>query len=188
MECSHPAGTENDLRGGIASACRVGSEILHPKVNRTAARQGRKLMQQFDYDEVLDLILAKDDRYPREAYHFVREGLDYTQHKMTRMSGVTEPQHVSGQELTDGMRQFALETYGPMAKMLLNEWGILGTTDFGEIVFNLVENNLLAKTEKDTREDFAGGFDFEEAFTAPYEPLAEPKKKSAKSPKAKRSK
>ena len=63
--------------------------------------------------------------------------------------------------------------------------GILGTTDFGEIVFNLVENNLLAKTEKDTREDFAGGFDFEEAFTAPYEPLAEPKKKSAKSPKAK---
>ena len=145
-------------------------------------------MQQFDYDEVLDLILAKDDRYPREAYHFVREGLDYTQNKMSRMSGATEPQHVSGQELTDGMRQFALEAYGPMAKMLLNEWGILGTTDFGEIVFNLVENNLLAKTEKDTREDFAGGFDFEEAFPAPYEPLAEPKKKSAKSPKAKRSK
>ncbi|MBT7026836.1 MAG: hypothetical protein HN969_04640, partial [Verrucomicrobia bacterium] len=107
-------------------------------------------MQKFDYDEVLDLILAKDDRYLREAYHFVREGLDYTQNKMTRMSGATEPQHVSGQELTDGMRQFALETYGPMAKMLLNEWGILGTTDFGEIVFNLVENNLLAKTEKDT--------------------------------------
>ena len=145
-------------------------------------------MQKFDYDEVLDLILAKDDRYLREAYHFVREGLDYTQNKMSRMSGATEPQHVSGQELTDGMRQFALETYGPMAKMLLNEWGILGTTDFGEIVFNLVENNLLAKTEKDTREDFVGGFDFEEAFTAPYEPLAEPKKKSAKSPKAKRSK
>ena len=86
------------------------------------------------------------------------------------------------------MRQFALETYGPMAKMLLNEWGIHGTTDFGEIVFNLVENNLLAKTDKDTREDFTGGFDFDEAFTAPYQPLAKPKKKSAKPPKAKRSK
>ena len=101
-------------------------------------------MQQFDYDEVLDLLLAKDDRYPRAAYHFVREGLDYTQHKMSKMSGAKEPRHVSGQELTDGMRQFALETYGPMAKMLLNEWGIHGTTDFGEIVFNLVENKAEA--------------------------------------------
>ena len=145
-------------------------------------------MQQFDYDEVLDLILAKDDRYPREAYHFVREGLDYTQHSIAKMSGAKEPRHVSGQELTDGMRQFALETYGPMARMLLNEWGIHSTTDFGEIVFNLVENNLLAKTDKDTREDFAGGFDFDEAFTVPYLPSAKPEKKSTKSSRAKRSK
>jgi len=85
------------------------------------------------------------------------------------------------------MRQYALETYGPMAKLLLNEWGIRVTEDFGEIVFNLVENNLLAKTEKDTREDFADGYDFDEAFTAPYEPKARPKKKN-KLPKDKRSK
>ena len=145
-------------------------------------------MQQFDYDEVLDLILSRDRRYTREAYHFVREGLDFTQHKMARMSGAKDLRHVSGQELTDGMRQYALETYGPMAKLLLNEWGIHSTDDFGEIVFNLVENNLLAKTEKDTREDFAGGFDFGEAFTAPFQPLAKPEKKPARSPKAKRSK
>ena len=144
-------------------------------------------MQQFDYDEVLDLILSRDKRYTREAYHFVREGLDFTQHKMARMSGAKDPRHVSGQELTDGMRQYALETYGPMAKLLLNEWGIHSTEDFGEIVFNLVENNLLAKTENDTREDFAGGYDFDEAFTAQYEPKARPKKKP-QSPKAKRSK
>ena len=145
-------------------------------------------MQQFDYDEVLDLILSRDRRYTREAYHFVREGLDFTQHKMARMSGAKDPRHVSGQELTDGMRQYALETYGPMAKLLLNEWGIHSTEDFGEIVFNLVENNLLAKTEKDTREDFAGGFDFGEAFTAPFQPMAKPEKKPARSPKAKRAK
>ncbi len=149
-------------------------------------------MQQFDYDEVLDLVLSRDKRYTREAYHFVREGLDFTQHKMARMSGAKDPRHVSGQELTDGMRQYALETYGPMAKLLLNEWGIDSTEDFGEIVFNLVENNLLAKTEKDTREDFAGGYDFDEAFTAPYEPKVRPEKKNKlpknKSPKDKRSK
>ncbi|MAE31594.1 MAG: hypothetical protein CMO43_08420 [Verrucomicrobiales bacterium] len=143
-------------------------------------------MQQFDYNEVLEIILAKDSRYPREAYQFVREGLDYTQHKMARMSGAKEPRHVTGRELTDGMRQYALETYGPMAGLLLDEWGIRSTEDFGEIVFNLVENNLLAKTEKDTRDDFAGGYDFEEAFTAPFQPKAKRGKKPAK--RAKRAK
>ena len=143
-------------------------------------------MQQFDYNEVLEIILAKDSRYPREAYQFVREGLDYTQHKMARMSGAKEPRHVTGRELTDGMRQYALETYGPMAGLLLDEWGIRSTEDFGEIVFNLVENNLLAKTEKDTRDVFAGGYDFEEAFTAPFQPKAKRGKKPAK--RAKRAK
>ena len=145
-------------------------------------------MQQFDYDEVLDLLLAKDDRYPRAAYHFVREGLDYTQHKMAKMSGAKEPGHVSGQELSDGMRQFALESYGPMAKMLLNEWGIHPTPEVGEIDLSLVENNVLSKTDNDTREDFTVGVDNDEAFTAPYLPLAKPTKKSSPSPKAKRSK
>tara|TARA_Y100001934_G_scaffold227258_1_gene272957 strand:- start:829 stop:1266 length:438 start_codon:yes stop_codon:yes gene_type:complete len=145
-------------------------------------------MQQFDYNEVLETILAKDSRYPLEAYQFVREGLDYTQHKMARMTGAKEPRHVTGRELTDGMRQYALETYGPMAGLLLDEWGIRSTEDFGEIVFNLVENNLLAKTEKDTRDDFAGGYDFEEAFTAPFQPLAKQEKKPAKPSKTKKTK
>ena len=74
----------------------------------------------------------------------------------------------------------------PLTLTVFDHWGIRETRDFGEIVFNLVENNLLAKTEKDTREDFAAGFDFDDAFTAPYLPVAKPEKKSTKSPKAKR--
>ena len=127
-------------------------------------------MQAFDYDEVLDLILAKDDRYHRDAYYFVREGLDFTQQKLTKAAGAKDPRHVSGRELMDGMRRYALENYGPMTKTLLNEWGVNSTEDFGEIVFNLVENNLLAKTEEDSREDFGDGFDFDEAFIAPFQP------------------
>ena len=53
-------------------------------------------MQAFDYDEVLDMILAKDDRYHRDAYYFVREGLDFTQQKLTKAAGAKEPRHVSG--------------------------------------------------------------------------------------------
>ena len=142
-------------------------------------------MQQFDYNEMLETIIAKDERYPREAYHFVREGLDFTQNKMSRMSGTKGPRHVTGRELTDGLRQYALEAYGPMARLLLSEWGIRKTEDFGEIVFNLVENNLLAKTDSDSRDDFAGGFDFEEVFTLPFESKVKSTKKSAGFPNTK---
>ena len=125
-------------------------------------------MQPFDYNEILDQILEKDDRYHRDAYYFIREGLDYTQHKLSQEAKGKESRHISGQELTNGLRQYAFDNFGPMTKALLNEWGIKSTEDFGEIVFNLVENNLLAKTENDSREDFANGFDFDEAFVEPF--------------------
>ena len=131
-------------------------------------------MQPFDYNEILDQILDKDDRYHRDAYFFIREGLDYTQHKLAKESNSSEPCHISGQELTNGLRQYAIDNYGPMSKTLLNEWGVYSTEDFGEIVFNLVENNLLAKTENDSRADFANGFDFNEAFVVPYQVAINP--------------
>ena len=131
-------------------------------------------MQPFDYNEILDQILEKDDRYHRDAYYFIREGLDYTQHKLSQEAEGKESRHISGQELTNGLRQYAFDNFGPMTKALLNEWGIKSTEDFGEIVFNLVENNLLAKTENDSREDFANGFDFDEAFVEPFKVLSKP--------------
>ena len=129
-------------------------------------------MQPFDYNEILDQILEKDDRYHRDAYYFIREGLDYTQHKLAKEAEGKESRHISGQELTNGLRQYAIDNFGPMTKALLNEWGVNSTEDFGEIVFNLVENNLLAKTENDSREDFSNGFDFDEAFVDPYKVLS----------------
>ena len=125
------------------------------------------------YDEVLDTILANDSRFHRDAYHFVREGLDYTQQSISKQEEGTV-RHISGQELLGGMRAHALEQYGPMALMVLNEWGLTRGEDFGEIVFNMVEHELLAKTEDDTRTDFAGGYTFAEAFRQPFLPPAAP--------------
>lgn len=132
------------------------------------------------YDEVLEGIIAEDPRYHRDAYHFVREGLDYTQQSISKQEEGTV-RHISGQELLGGMRAHALEQYGPMALMVLGEWGIRCCEDFGEIVFNMVEHELLAKTEEDTRDDFKGGFDFEEAFRKPFLPpvTEEPKSDSS---------
>jgi uncharacterized repeat protein (TIGR04138 family) len=136
-------------------------------------------MQAVNFDEELEKILQKDPRYRAEAYHFLREALDFTQHQIGKPKK-DEIRHVSGQQLLDGIRQYALQQYGPMALMLLNEWGVHRGEDFGEIVFNMVESRLLAKTDKDSREDFKGGYDFDEAFRLPFKascrvPVPEPK-------------
>jgi uncharacterized repeat protein (TIGR04138 family) len=126
-------------------------------------------MQEINFDEAVEQILARDSRYTREAYLFVREALDYTQRlvgKETRGA----IRHVSGQELLDGIRQFALNQFGPMAVTVFEEWGVHNCRDFGEIVFNMVETSLLAKTEKDTRDDFQNGYDFTEVFRKPFRP------------------
>ncbi|MFO1500412.1 MAG: Minf_1886 family protein [Verrucomicrobiota bacterium] len=126
-------------------------------------------MQPLNFDEVLQRILSQDTRYPRDAYLFLREALDFTQRQLTEGKR-NEPRHVSGRELLGGLRAYALAQFGPMAKTVLNEWGITKCQDFGEIVFNMVDQGLLSKTENDSRQDFKDGFDFEDAFCAPFRP------------------
>ena len=115
-------------------------------------------------DDLLAPILEADKRYTAEAYLFVREGLDHTVRRLEK------PRHVSGQELLEGIREYALQEFGPVAKRVLSEWGIRECLDFGHIVFNLVNHGLLGKTAEDSIEDFTGGYDFAEAFLAPFRP------------------
>ena len=126
-------------------------------------------MQEVNFDEALDQILAKDERFHRDAYLFMREALDFTQ-KLIGTKNQGKVRHVSGQELLDGLRQYALAQFGPMTVTVFEEWGIRNCKDFGEIVFNMVEIGLLAKTEKDTRDDFQNGYDFTDAFRKPFWP------------------
>jgi uncharacterized repeat protein (TIGR04138 family) len=118
-------------------------------------------------------LLRKDRRYPLDAYAFVFEALSYAQsvlkmgtEKPPKPGGEEdEPErHVTGQELCEAIRRFALEQYGYMAKTVLNNWGIRRTGDFGEIVFNLITVGQMRKTKSDRREDFDDVYDFDEAF------------------------
>ena len=126
-------------------------------------------MQAVNFEELLEPILAKDPRYHRDAYLFLREALDHTQKNVGRPKK-GEIRHVSGQELLSGIRDCALQQFGPMTLTVLEEWGIKRCEDFGEIVFNMVESGLLAKTDKDSRDDFKPGYDFHEAFRKPFLP------------------
>ncbi len=126
-------------------------------------------MEKINFAERIEEIVRVDPRYERDAYQFVREGLDYTL-KLMKKQGARAHHHVTGQELLEGLRQYSLQQYGPMAKTVLNYWGVNQCEDFAEIVFNMVERGILGKTEQDSRDDFKGGYDFDEAFVKPYLP------------------
>jgi uncharacterized repeat protein (TIGR04138 family) len=126
-------------------------------------------MHEVSFEEALAQIQAKDHRYHTEAYLFVREALDHTQ-KTIGKDARGRIGHVTGQQLLEGIRQFALKQFGPMTQTVLTEWGVRRCEDFGELVFNMVEVGWLAKTEKDSRADFGGGYTFEEAFRKPFLP------------------
>jgi uncharacterized repeat protein (TIGR04138 family) len=129
-------------------------------------------------DPAIAKLLREDRRYPLEAYIFVFEALHYAQETLrlgcerpsepgakAQEDEESAPQrHVTGQELCDAIRQFALEQYGYMAKLVLNNWGMHATRDFGEIVFNLIRIGRMRKTPQDHREDFDDVYDFETAF------------------------
>jgi uncharacterized repeat protein (TIGR04138 family) len=116
----------------------------------------------------IEKIVAKDKRYPCAAYEFIESALKFTQVKAEKTDGKTR--HVTGQELLEGIREYALEQFASMAIVVFEEWGITSCEDFGEIVFNMVDEGILSKTKEDARKDFAGGFDFYEAFSVPFLP------------------
>ena len=126
-------------------------------------------MKKISFSEALSQIIDEDPRYKIEAYHFLREALEHTiMHFKKPVEG--PGRHVSGTELLEGIRRFALKEFGPLTMTVLNHWGICETVDFGHLVFNLVEKGVLGKTNEDKLEDFANGYEFHRAFRGPFCP------------------
>ena len=103
-------------------------------------------------------IAREDGRYPPEAFEFVQEGLNFT------LSRLEKPRHVTGTELSEGLRDLAIQRYGLLARTVLAGWNIAGTVDFGHIVYAMVKAGVMSKREEDRLADFEGVYDFEEAF------------------------
>jgi len=129
------------------------------------------MMPEPDFKEAVKGICTKDRRYPAEAYTFVREALDFTT-KMLNKPAENQKKHVTGAELLDGIREYAIQEFGPMSSTVFKTWGISKTEDFGEIVFNLVESGTLGKTDTDKKEDFQDGYDFFNTFNKPFMPVS----------------
>ena len=113
--------------------------------------------------EKFQRLLKADTRFDAEAYNFVYEALDYTLKHVVKGKKRSN-QHVSGKELLEGVRLFGIEQFGCLTRAVFESWGVCCTDHFGDIVFNLVEYDLMGKQESDRREDFRKVYDFREAF------------------------
>ena len=113
-------------------------------------------------DEIRDRIRMRESRFDQRAYLFVLAALEYCQQRLT------ERRHITGRELALACRDLALEHYGVLARHVLEHWGVRSTADLGDIVFTLVELELLMSQPTDTREEFIGVYDFDQAFDREY--------------------
>lgn len=113
-------------------------------------------------ETVLERLRDRNPRFHEMAYVFVLSALHYV------LQHLPETRHISGRELAEGVRDLAREKFGPMARTVLEHWGIHETGDVGDVVFALVESGILIKQEEDTRADFEDVYDFTEAFRTVY--------------------
>ena len=114
--------------------------------------------QSHGFYDIVEEVCNRDPRYKPDSYEFVMQALQFTQ-KHHKKAG-----HVSGKELLEGIREYALKTYGPMTRTVLEYWGIRKTGDFGNIVFNMIAAKLFSKTEDDSIDDFKDVYEFDAAF------------------------
>jgi len=127
-------------------------------------------MQKIGFAEALESVVGSDPRYQREGYIFLRDALDFTTKQQKKTKGVSV-RHVTGPELLDGVRQYALKEFGPMVMTVFDSWGIRSCEDIGHMVFNLIGAGVFGKTEQDSIEDFKDVYDFKEAFVKPFAPV-----------------
>jgi uncharacterized repeat protein (TIGR04138 family) len=131
----------------------------------------------FMYDELAQL--AASTKYPVDAFIFIQRGLDFTSGQIhgqlehpddpeseheNQQADPMASRHVTGQQLCDGLREFAIEQYGLMARTVLRSWNITTCADFGNLVFAMVDAEMMQRTDHDTLDDFVDVYSFADAF------------------------
>lgn len=127
-------------------------------------------MQAVQFEQSVASIIRREGRYDGHAYFFLKESLDFTLKRVMEETG-GKGRHVSGMELLGGFRDLALEQFGPMAATLMDEWGVKECRDVGNMVFQLIEEQVFGRQESDKPEDFEGVFDFHKALREPFLPV-----------------
>jgi len=120
-------------------------------------------MKGYDVTMAIYGLRERDPRYQTAAYLFAHESLDHTIREMLKLPE-GQRRHVSAVELLDGMRDCAIQRFGYMARSVWESWGVYSTSDWGNVIFNLIGAKLMQANEGDKLEDFEGVYDFESVF------------------------
>lgn len=127
-------------------------------------------MRKRDFTTIVEEIVEKDSRYLKESYYFVRDGLEYTLKTMGKQKH-QKIEQLSGKQILEGLKDYALKEFGPMSKLVLNEWGVKSCRDFGQMIKNMDLYGLLGKTDMGDMKDFQKGYSFTAAFVKPFLPI-----------------
>lgn len=122
-----------------------------------------------DTKERLRQIARADGRYSPEAFYFLFEALEVAIKLAGKDTLQGAARHVTGREVVSGMREHALNAFGPLAAYVWRAWGVHETFDWGQIVFLLVDHGLLKRQDSDSIEEFRDVYDFDEAFVGAYD-------------------
>lgn len=108
-------------------------------------------------------VIREDGRYHPDAFAFLHDAMSRA---VSEIHGdKAQPGgHVTGQQLCMSLRDLAIERWGMMAPAVLRKWGVTGSIDFGNMVYLLIENRLMRKTDEDSVEDFRNVFNLDRDF------------------------
>ena len=130
----------------------------------------------------LEDVVRETGMYPIDAYYFVQQGLGFAVQRVHGPEKKGQNRHITGQQLCEGLREFAFEQWGMLARTVLGRWNIISTLDFGKIVYAMIDAEMLQRTDEDSLDDFRTVYDFKAGFDAGYKIDGTPKPK----PQAKR--
>lgn len=119
-------------------------------------------MNEQSFEDAVERIVSVHPEYSPEAYAFLRDGLDWASEKLGRNQA--KDHHLTGRELCEGLRDYALLQYGPLALLVLMQWGVFETSDFGKMVYWLIDEGVFGKKPEDRLSDFDDVYSFEEVF------------------------
>jgi len=135
-----------------------------PRTRRsTVSQESLVLVPELAFrDGIMDRIRVREQRFDERAYLFVLGALEFCQQRLP------ERRHITGRELALSCRDLALERFGVLARLVLESWGIRSSSDIGDVVFTLVDLELLMSQPTDSRDEFVAVFDFDQAFERDY--------------------
>ena len=122
-----------------------------------------------NFKKSINRIVDTDPRYAADAYEFISTAVNYTAHKLKKLKEKDKPdRHVSAKELLDGIAEYALREFGPMASEVMKNWGITDAKSIGNVVYNMIDEKLLKASDEDCLEDFSIEYDFDDALRKPF--------------------